>query len=157
MSTEELQEGTAGRRHLVAAIAGHRVAVPVDRMRELSEVLPLAFLPLVPAWFRGVANLRGDALVVVDLLPFLGSKELPEQPSNRLLVIGPAEGEVVAGLLVEKVFGAVLVPAGALRTSGVPRDEETLLAPWLSGYFDQEHGEVAVLDVDRLLAAMAVS
>ncbi|HBL29541.1 MAG TPA: hypothetical protein DD490_22125 [Acidobacteria bacterium] len=147
----------AGVRHLIASVAGRLLAVPVALLREMSEVLPLALLPLVPPWFRGVANLRGEALVVVDLLAFLGQGEVQDQPSSRLLVIGPPEGEVVAGLLVERVFGVVPVAAGALRTSGIPADADTPLAPYLAGHFDHERGEVAVLDVDRLFTAMAVS
>jgi chemotaxis signal transduction protein len=142
-------------RHLVVSLAGRCLAVPVDRLRELSAPLPLAFLPLVPPWFRGLANLRGNVLPVLDLLPFLGEGELPDRPSNRLLVLGPAAGGVTAGLLAERVHGVAAPEPGAVR--GAAAGEESPLAPYLAGRFEHAGAEASVLDVDRLLAAMAVS
>ena len=144
-------------RHLVVSLAGHLLAVRIDQLRELSEPLPAAFLPLVPPWFRGLANLRGELLAVLDVLPFLGLDELAERPSNRLLVLGSPEGEAAAGLLVEKIHGVVAVPAGAVRRTVEPEAPDLPFAPYLEGCFEQEGGaEVAVLSVGRLLAAMAV-
>jgi chemotaxis signal transduction protein len=143
-------------RHLVVSLAGHLLAVPIDQLRELSEPLPTAFLPLVPPWFRGLANLRGEVLAVLDALPFLGLGALAEKPSNRLLVLGPPEGEATAGLLVERVHGVVAVPPEAVRRT-VELEAPTLpLAPYLEGCFAAESGEVAVLSVGRLLAALSV-
>ena len=127
------------------------LAVPVGRLRELGEVPPaprLAPLPLVPAWVRGLANLRGDLLVVVDLLPFLGAGELPDRPSNRLLVLGRDTGEAWACLLAGTVHGMASAPLEA--AGGAPRP----LAGFLQGVLRHELGEAGVLDVDRLMETL---
>jgi chemotaxis signal transduction protein len=144
-------------RHLVVSLAGHLLAVPIAQLRELTEPLPTAFLPLVPPWFRGLANLRGEVLAVLDVLPFLGLGELAERPSNRLLVLGPPESETVAGLLVEKVHGVVAVPPDGVRRTVEPEAVTLPFAPYLEGCFAQDGGgEVSVLSVGRLLTAMSV-
>jgi twitching motility protein PilI len=144
-------------RHLVVSLAGHLLAVRIDQLRELSEPLATAFLPLVPPWVRGLANLRGEMLAVLDVLPFLGLEELAEKPSNRLLVLGAPEGEATAGLLVEKIHGVVAVAAGDVRRTVELEAPELPFAPYLEGCFEQDGGdEVAVLNIGRLLAAMSV-
>jgi len=144
-------------RHLVVSLAGHLLAVPIDQLRELSEPLPTAFLPLVPPWFRGLANLRGEVLAVLDVLPFLGLGELAERPSNRLLVLSPPGSDATAGLLVEKVHGVMAAPQEGLRRTVEPEAASLPFAPYLEGCFLPEGGaEVSVLSVGRLLAAMSV-
>ncbi len=140
----------------MVSLGDHLLAVPAVRLRELGEVPPLARLPLVPAWVRGLANLRGDILAVVDLLPFVGAGALPERSTNRLLVLGPATGEAWLGLLVSRVHGISVMPvlpAGDLApTPGQPAGHP--LGSLLMGSFRHEAGEAAVLDVDRLMAAL---
>lgn len=145
----------AGERYLVFTTGPLRLAVPVGRLRELAQSPAVTPLPLVPPWIRGLTQLRGDVLALIDLLPFLGSPELPDRPSNRMLVLGLPDGEPMAGLLVERVHGAVIAPGGLNRVvAAVPGILP--LAPYLAGGFEDEQGRVPVLDVDRLMAAMAV-
>ncbi len=155
-AAEPGEPGEPGERCLVFSLGGLLLAVPSARLRELAEAprAPrLARLPLVPAWVRGVANLRGDVLAVVDLLPFLGGGELPERPANRLLVLGPAAGEAWAGLLVEKVHGMAVAPVSPEVPKELPGEHP--LGEFLLGSFRHAQGEAAVLDVDRLLARLA--
>jgi chemotaxis signal transduction protein len=140
-------------RCLVASLGDLLLAVPAVRLRELGEVPRLARLPLVPAWVRGLANLRGDVLAVVDLLPFVGAAGLPERPTNRLLVLGPAAGESWLGLLASRVHGMAVLPSGALSPAS-GRDPRHPLGGLLMGSFRHAAGEAAVLDVDRLMATL---
>ncbi len=137
-------------RCLVFSLGELLLAVPAARLREVGEVPRMAPLPLVPAWVRGLANLRGDLLAVVDLLSFLGGGELPARPTNRLLVLGPPNGEAWMGLLAARIHGmSVLPPEEAARSTG-PRS----LPGLLRGSFRHPAGTAAMLDVDRLMATL---
>jgi twitching motility protein PilI len=74
---------------------------------ETREVLGLpAVLTRVPGakpWIRGVANVRGQLLPVVDLRAFLGGGITNTSRSTRVLVAN--HREVPAGLLVDEVLG----------------------------------------------------
>jgi twitching motility protein PilI len=74
---------------------------------ETREVLGLpAVVTRVPgskAWIRGVANVRGQLLPVVDLRAFLGGGATNTNRSTRVLVAH--HREVPAGLLVDEVLG----------------------------------------------------
>lgn len=74
---------------------------------ETREVLSVPnFLTRVPgakAWIRGLANVRGQLLPVIDLRAFLGGGSAPIGRSARILVVN--HRDVPAGLLVDEVQG----------------------------------------------------
>ena len=63
----------------------------------------LTRVPGAKGWIRGVANVRGTLLPVVDLRAFLGSGVTGTGRSSRVLVAN--HREVPAGLLVDEVLG----------------------------------------------------
>lgn len=75
-----------------------------DETREVMGVP--TFLTRVPgarAWIRGLANVRGQLLPVVDLRAFLGGGTAPIGRNARILVVN--NRDVPAGLLVDEVLG----------------------------------------------------
>jgi purine-binding chemotaxis protein CheW len=60
------------RPHLAFSLAGDDYLVPVERVRELIAAAPLTPLPGAPPWVRGVFNLRGAVVPLVDLGVKLG-------------------------------------------------------------------------------------
>lgn len=78
----------------------------VAPMGEISEVLHeprYTALPGVKPWVRGVANLRGRLLPLMDLCGFFGHELSPVRKQRRVVVVD--HDEVFAGLLVDEVFG----------------------------------------------------
>ncbi len=74
---------------------------------ETREVLgipaALARVPGAKSWIRGLANIRGQLLPVVDLRSFLGGGITPSNRVARVLVAN--HREVPAGLMVDEVLG----------------------------------------------------
>ncbi|SCY87678.1 chemotaxis protein CheW [Pseudomonas sp. NFACC37-1] len=78
----------------------------VAPMGEVSEVLHEprhTHLPGVKPWVRGVANLRGRLLPLMDLCGFFGHELSAVRKQRRVLVVDHVE--VFAGLLVDEVLG----------------------------------------------------
>lgn len=78
----------------------------VSPMGEVSEVLHeprQTPLPGVKPWVRGVANVRGRLLPIMDLCGFLGGELTAPRKQRRVLVVD--HGDVFAGLIVDEVFG----------------------------------------------------
>jgi twitching motility protein PilI len=71
------------------------------------EIVPLADVAPVPwtrPWYRGLANVRGRLIGVVDLLQLTGRDPLPPEQAQQILVFG--EGlSVNAGILITRAFG----------------------------------------------------
>lgn len=76
-------------------------------LASISEVIPPPEhvpVPLTHAWFRGVANVRGNLYGIVDFSAFLGRGPTPPTLDNRVLLAHLRFG-LNAGLLVRRVFG----------------------------------------------------
>jgi purine-binding chemotaxis protein CheW len=135
-------------RYVLFAIASTQYAVPEAYVTELERVPRLTLVPRVPAWLRGVTNLRGDIVSVVDLRIYLGlSGALP--PSARLLVVRLLDEPFATGLIVDAVDRIVTLHAGDITPPAAPLDGP--LTPFLTGVCSVGQRLVAVLDIGRLL------
>jgi twitching motility protein PilI len=74
---------------------------------DVREVLPVpeqvTRVPGAKSWLRGIANLRGQLLTVVDLKAFLGGGSASGERHARILVV--ASRDVPTGLVVDEVIG----------------------------------------------------
>jgi twitching motility protein PilI len=79
----------------------------VTSRTDIREVLPIpdqiTRVPGAKPWLRGIANLRGQLLTVVDLKSFLGAGSPTTDRQARVLVV--ASREVPTGLIVDEVVG----------------------------------------------------
>ena len=142
------REASQGDRYVLLSIASANYAVLEAFVTELERIPKITPVPRVPAWLRGVTNLRGDVISVVDMRMFLG---LDPASSNaaRMLVVRLLTEEFATGLLVDGVERIVAVPAEAITP---PESSlEGPLAPYLRGMCVIEERLVAVLDLDQLL------
>ncbi len=76
-------------------------ALPVDAVREVLRVDTITAVPHTPSFVRGVANMRGRVLPVVDLRVRLGFDRTALAEASRILVV--SEGSEPVGLLVDAV------------------------------------------------------
>ena len=127
-----------------------RFVVPRDEVRVVLMVPPAGTrVPGAKSWVKGLANVRGHLLPLVDLREFLGSGIGGAERSARALVINSDEYPV--GLIVDEVFGFRRFLDGEMNIE-VP---ETVIRAdrFLDGCF-QRAGEVwPVFSLSKLLDA----
>ncbi len=71
------------------------------------EIVPVADIAPVPwtkPWYRGLANVRGRLIGVVDPLQLTGRDPLPPEQAQQILVFGESLS-VNAGILITRAFG----------------------------------------------------
>ncbi len=85
-------------------MAGEAYLVAREEMREvLTYPSQLTRVPGAKNWVKGLANVRGALLPIIDLRQYLGSGATPLTRNTRLLVVN--HRDVPAGLLVDEVLG----------------------------------------------------
>lgn len=84
-------------------IGGYQYLAGMGEVTEILQPPDMARIPHTKDWVRGMANVRGNLLPVMDLAGYLGKGDIAINSQARVLVIDQ-EG-VVAGLLVEEVLG----------------------------------------------------
>jgi twitching motility protein PilI len=110
----------------------------VAPMGEVSEVLHeprFTQLPGVKPWVKGVANLRGRLLPIMDLCGFFGHEQSTLRKQRRVLVV--EHGEVFAGLMVDEVFGLQHFAQDTLEPVSMT-DLHGPIAAFVKGRFQRE-------------------
>jgi len=98
---EEQQERWEG---VVFSIGDARVVVALDEVAEILNYPPtLTLVPGSHSWMRGLANIRGNLLAIVDLQAFLGGTATITSRRSRVLVFNQGDGLI--GLLVGELVG----------------------------------------------------
>ncbi|NNF52245.1 MAG: chemotaxis protein CheW [Gammaproteobacteria bacterium] len=83
--------------------AGQQWLVPRDEVREIMEFPPTTRVPGARDWVRGITNVRGRLVPVVDLLAFNSEGPTDVGRASRLIVVNHAE--IPAAILVDEVMG----------------------------------------------------
>jgi twitching motility protein PilI len=85
-------------------MAGEYFLVAREETREvLGMPAALTRVPGSKTWLKGLANVRGQLLPIVDLRQFLGSGTTPTTRNTRVVVVN--HRETPAGLMVDEVLG----------------------------------------------------
>jgi purine-binding chemotaxis protein CheW len=113
-STPDLQ----ARRFLMFAVAGRLCACDLDAVREIVPDRAATRLPGAPAWVRGIVNLRGTLLTVVDLAERLGAAG--RRDGTRPIIVVEAAGKTF-GIGVDEVRGVQAVSDNALEAVDAQR------------------------------------
>ncbi len=78
----------------------------VSAVGDVNEILHFPQITIIPgtkSWIKGMANIRGNLIPIIDLNSYLGSTQTQLNAGSRVLIINNAD--LWAGLLVDQVFG----------------------------------------------------
>jgi len=136
---------------LICALGSTEYGVDVARVRQIIGLLPITRVPRMPAAVRGVINLRGRVIPVVDLRVRFGLEA--QDHGQRTCIIVVQTGETDLGLVVDGVAEVAHLDAGAIEDA--PHFGDNVDTGHLVGV--AKHGErvLLLLDVDRALPAEA--
>jgi purine-binding chemotaxis protein CheW len=121
--------------------------IDIITVREIRGWTPATPLPHAPSFVRGVINLRGSVLPVVDLAARLG---LPmKEPTGRHAVIGVQSNGQIVGLLVEAVSNIMTIAPDAIQPT--PEVASELSKSFIQGIVAADQQVISVLIVRNLL------
>jgi purine-binding chemotaxis protein CheW len=128
-------------------LAGELYALPVARIQEIQRARGITRVPHAPPPVRGIANLRGKVLVVVDLRLRLGLPPAVADERSRILVVSSRQRSL--GLLVDAAHQVLgLLPS---RIEPPPADLMDVRSAYLAGVVQLDDSLVIALDIDQLL------
>lgn len=76
---------------------------PLTQVNEILHYPQLTLVPGTQPWVKGLANIRGTLLPILDLQSYLGQAPIQLSNQSRILII--QQGDLSAGLLVDEVMG----------------------------------------------------
>jgi len=81
------QEEAVQQQYLTFFLADEEYAVGIQRVKEIIEYTAITKVPKVPMWIRGVINLRGNVVPVVDLAVRFGMEERPVTKTTCIVIV----------------------------------------------------------------------
>jgi purine-binding chemotaxis protein CheW len=139
--------------YLTFSLSGGEYAIAVLRVREIIEHESVTRVPSTPAFVRGVINLRGSVVPVVDLARKFGLAESPVTKRTCIVIVEVESdgGRLVMGVLADAVNQVVEFRPEEIEAPpsfGVP-----VRVDFLRGLGKLGGAFVLILDTDRVLSA----
>ena len=139
---------------LTFTLGNELYGVPVLKVREIIRMVDITVVPQMPAYIKGVINLRGRIIPVVDLRTKFGlaGAETTERTCTVVVQVRLASGATIQmGLIVDGVEEVLNIAKGDIEETpdfGTALDTEYLLG------MAKVKGKVAsLLDIDRVLGS----
>ncbi|HEX6095561.1 MAG TPA: chemotaxis protein CheW [Thermoanaerobaculia bacterium] len=140
--------------YVTLAVAGETYAVAAAAVSEVVKLQPLTRIPAMPRCVRGLMNLRGTVIPVVDLAQQLGVGETEITDRTCVAVVDtPEAGGVrsLMGVISHEVQDVVLVDESAIEAA--PAFGSRVPPGYLAGLARVGEKAVLVLDLARILSA----
>src|SRR6187431_2736522 len=105
--------------HLTFALANDEYAISVLRVKEIIKHDTVTQVPATPAWVRGVVNLRGGAVPVIDLAVKFGMPERPVTPRTCIVVVETRLNgkDALMGMMADSVNQVLEIPASEIQAA----------------------------------------
>jgi purine-binding chemotaxis protein CheW len=139
-------------------LVGEEYAVDILRVKEIIEYDNLTRVPAMPPAVRGVINLRGRVVPVVDLALRFGLPQSTITPRSCIVMveIGTGEGAIVMGIIADAVSEVLDLTSGQIQPA--PTFGTSVGAEFLDGMAESTGKKfVMLLNIDRALSAAGFS
>ncbi len=145
-------ETNGANQYLTFTLGEENFALEISKVREVLDYTKITRVPRMPDFLRGVLNLRGNVVPVIDLRLKLGMSAT-EKTLDTCIVIAEImiEEELVqVGALADSVKEVISLEAA--RISPPPRLGTKLRSEFIRGMGKLDEGFLIILDIDRVLS-----
>lgn len=151
------QQPTAEKAHdqnqyLTFQVGGEKFALAILGIKEIIEYHNLTTVPMMPAFVRGVINLRGRVVPVVDLAARFGRTSGAVTNRTCIVIIEAAAGgeQQDIGVVVDLVNAVVEIPASEIEPA--PSFGANIRSDFISGLGKVAGKFVIILSIDKVLS-----
>ena len=150
MTMAEHTDNGSRRQFITFHSADQEFGADIMTIREIRGWSHTTSLPHAPEYVRGVINLRGVVLPVVDLKARLGRGDTEPDPKHVVVVVKAADRTI--GLLVDAVSDILTVTSADIQpTPELARDAQAAFVEGIAVLGDRM---VTILSMDRLAASL---
>jgi purine-binding chemotaxis protein CheW len=130
------------------AIGNDQYGVDILAVREIKGWTEITHLPKQPDYVRGVLNLRGVIVPIIDLRCRFGQGLTLATPLHIVIIV--QVGSRPVGLLADRVLDIVSIDPSQIQR--VPRVVQSTRLNFLSGLVTTESAMIALIDLPNLLS-----
>ncbi len=139
-------------KYLTFSLADEEYGIGILRIKEIIGMMPITSVPQTPEYLKGVINLRGKVIPVIDLrLKFnMECIDYTERTCIIVVEIDGISGMVQIGVVVDSVSEVINVKAEEIENA--PNFGNSLDAEYVLGMAKMDSGVKILLDIDQVLS-----
>lgn len=145
-SSEDQQE-KAGK-YLTFVLAEEEYGLEILKVREIIGLMGITAVPRTPEHVKGVINLRGKVIPVIDLRLKFGMQEIEHTTETCIIVVSVNESEI--GVLVDRVSEVLDIEAGQIEEA--PSFGSEVNTEFIMGMGMADDKVTILLDISKVLA-----
>lgn len=140
------------KQYLTFRIGNENYGLELSQTREIIEYSGITEVPLMPNFLRGVINLRGEVVPVIDLAVRLGRKPIEVQKRTCIIVVELQNSEQnhVLGLLADSV--SEVIDMNDDNIEDAPSFGANIRADFIQGIAKRDDEFVVLLDANNALS-----
>ena len=144
-------------KYLTFMLAEEEYGIGILKIKEIIGMLPITSVPRTPDYVKGVINLRGKVIPVMDLRLRFGMPSIDYSERTCIIVveIEGNSGTILIGIAVDAVSEVLNIKADDIEKT--PTFGARLNIDYILGMAKMEDGVKILLDIDRVLSSDELS
>lgn len=138
---------------VVFKLGEEEYGVEITQVQEIIRVMETTRVPKTPGYIKGVINLRGKVIPVIELKKLFGLAKSEVDDQTRIMVVEVQEYTV--GMIVDCVSEVLRLPSDAIEPT--PPVFSSLSDEYIRGVGKLEDRLLILLDLDKILAVSEMS
>ena len=143
--------------YLTFALGGEMFAVGILNVKEIIEFGNITEIPMMPAFIRGVINLRGAVVPVIDLSARFGGPASTVSRRTCIVIVEVSDGEMRhdIGIMVDAVSEVLDIPGSEIEPP--PSFGARIRADFIFGMGKVGGKFVIILNIDKVLSVEEIA
>jgi purine-binding chemotaxis protein CheW len=150
--SNQISFATDGSQYLTFRLGDEEYGIEILKVQEIKGYTAVTPIPNTPAYMKGVMNLRGTVIPVLDLRSKFGMSEAEYTAFTVIIVV--KVGAKTMGVIVDGVSDVLNIPKGDIQPT--PDFGGAVDAHFISGMAKAGEKLVALLDIDTVLGSDGV-
>lgn len=154
MSVAEINEAT---QYLSFTLSEEVYALDISKVREVLDLTSITRVPKTPDFMRGIINLRGSVVPVVDLRLKFGMSETEKTVNTCIIIVETSlDGDtVLIGALADSVQEVFDIDAGQIEPP--PKIGTKLEIDFIKGMGKRDDNFIIILNIDKVFSAEEIA
>ena len=144
-------------KYLTFSLADEEYGVGILKIKEIIGMMPITTVPQTPEFVKGVINLRGKVIPVIDLRLRFGMKKSDYTDRTCIIVVDlkSQATDILIGVVVDSVSEVLNIKGEDIEDT--PTFGTSLNTAYILGMAKMEGGVKILLDIDRVLSEEEVA
>ncbi|HLU21882.1 MAG TPA: chemotaxis protein CheW [Bacillaceae bacterium] len=138
------------RKVVVFNLEQREYAIDVDYVIAIEKMLPITRVPNVPSYVKGVVNLRGMIVPIIDLKNQFHLGNVVEDNNTRIIIV--SKDNITIGLMVDKANDVLDIPTSLIGPC--PDTVEQSLSEYINGVANIEKRLLIIMDMDKIITPL---